>query len=176
MRVPRCSASTPCSTARMRLLCALTAALGAAVITACSTSSPARTAPAAAEAPPSPLLPDPWIPVVRHGRYTLVELRPTATQRDLLLQVVEVSLPTTAATVEEGLRHALLRSGYRLCTAGPDTDRRMLYQLPLPTVHRQLGPLTLRDALLTLAGPPWALQVDDASRTVCFIRQTQGAR
>jgi len=34
-----------------------------------------------------------FIPVVRSGRYTLVELEPAAAQRDLLLQVVEVALP-----------------------------------------------------------------------------------
>ena len=32
------------------------------------------------------------------------------------------------------------------------------------------GPLVLRDALLTLAGPAWDLSVDDAARQVCFQR------
>jgi len=57
-----------------------------------------------------------FIPVVRQGRYTLVELEPAAAQRDLLLQVVEVSLPQgMQATVGDGLRHVLKRSGWRLC-------------------------------------------------------------
>jgi type IV pili sensor histidine kinase/response regulator len=116
---------------------------------------------------PKPETPD-LIPVVRYGRYTLVELAPTAAQRDLLLQVVDVVLPEDArATVGDGLRHVLKRSGYQLCeTAHAVID---LYALPLPAAHLRLGPLTLRDALLTLAGPAWDLQVDDRTRQVCFV-------
>src|SRR3546814_12839132 len=36
------------------------------------------------------------IPVVRSGRYTLVELAPLAAQRDLLLQIVDVTVPENA--------------------------------------------------------------------------------
>ncbi|HHW2894027.1 TPA: integrating conjugative element protein pill, pfgi-1, partial [Pseudomonas aeruginosa] len=45
-----------------------------------------------------------------------------------------------------------------------------LYSLPLPLAHQRLGPMTLRDALLTLAGPAWALHADDQTRQICFIR------
>lgn len=125
-------------------------------------------------APPLPLpVPDEvtapapeHIPVVRYGRYTLVELTPAAAQQDLLLQVVDVSIPDTLhANVADALRHVLQRSGYQLCN-GPETDA--LSDLPLPVAHYQLGPLQLRDALLTLAGPARALHVDHAPRRVCF--------
>lgn len=125
-------------------------------------------------APPPPLpvpdevvVPAPeYIPVIRYGRYTLVELTPTAAQQDLLLQVVDVSIPDTLhANVADALRHVLQRSGYLLCN-GPETDA--LNDLPLPVAHYQLGPLQLRDALLTLAGPARTLHVDHAMRRVCF--------
>jgi len=104
--------------------------------------------------------------VVRYGRYTLVELAPTEAQRNLLLQVVDVTVPDTLhATVGDALRHVLQRSGYQLCS-GPETDA--LNALPLPTAHYQLGPIVLRDALLTLAGPAWKLRADDGARRVCF--------
>ena len=45
-----------------------------------------------------------------------------------------------------------------------------LYALPLPAVHLHLGPMTLRDALLTLAGPAWELHADDRARQICFER------
>jgi len=97
-----------------------------------------------------------------------VELAPTATQHDLLLQVVDVVVPDTLhASVGDALRHVLLRSGYQLC-GGRDTDA--LHALPLPAAHYHLGPLLLRDALLTLAGPAWDLHVDDGERRVCFSR------
>ncbi|QDI03796.1 integrating conjugative element protein pill, pfgi-1 [Xanthomonas cerealis pv. cerealis] len=108
-----------------------------------------------------------FIPVVRSGRYTLVELAPMTAQRDLLLQTVDVSMPEEArATVGDGLRHVLKRSGYQLCETGQAVIE--LYALPMPAAHLNLGPLTLRDALLTLAGPSWELRVDDRTRRVCF--------
>ena len=107
------------------------------------------------------------VPVVRQGRYTLVEVAPRADQRDLLAQIIEISIPSTAnATVGDGVRHILLRSGYRLCTQGGDFAA--LLALPLPAAHLQLGPLLLRDALVTLAGPAWTLDVDALTREVCF--------
>ena len=30
--------------------------------------------------------------------------------------------------------------------------------------------MTLRDALLTLVGPAWDIEVDDSARQVCFVR------
>ncbi|MNE69091.1 hypothetical protein D3C80_1647940 [compost metagenome] len=71
------------------------------------------------------------------------------------------------ASVGDAMRHVLLRSGYQLCEAA---EAATLFALPLPAAHLSLGPLMLRDALLTLAGPAWALSVDDLNRQVCFQR------
>jgi len=106
-----------------------------------------------------------FIPVVRQGRYTLAELAPMAAQRDLLLQVVEVALPQgVQTTVGDGLRHVLKRSGWRLCEGSAAVAE--LDALPLPAAHRVLGPMMLRDALLTLAGSAWELRVDERARRV----------
>ncbi|MBN3043694.1 integrating conjugative element protein pill, pfgi-1 [Pectobacterium brasiliense] len=110
-----------------------------------------------------------FIPIVRSGRYTLVELAPNAAQRDLLLQVIDMAIPEDArATVGDGLRHVLKRSGYQLCETAQTLIE--LYSLPLPAAHLHMGPMTLRDALLTLAGSAWDMQVDDRVRQVCFVR------
>jgi type IV pili sensor histidine kinase/response regulator len=115
-----------------------------------------------------PPVPSDWVPIARYGRYTLVELAPQAAQHNLMLQVVDISMPTTLhATVGDGLRYVLQRSGYALCDGDPQVAA--LYELPLPAAHLQLGPMFLRDALLTLAGPAWELQVDDRARQVCFM-------
>lgn len=104
--------------------------------------------------------------VVRQERYTLVEQGPELAQRNLMRQVVDVSIPTGAdRTVGDALRYVLIRSGFSLCET-PEAAR--LYALPLPAAHLQLGPLPLRDALQTLAGPAWTLQVDSLARRVCF--------
>lgn len=133
----------------------------AALAAGCTTPPLPPSAPHEVAAPPPE-----HIPVVRYGRYTLVELTPTAAQHDLLLQVVDVSIPDTLrASVGDALRHVLRRSGYQLC-AGRETDA--LDALPLPAAHYQLGPLQLRDALLALAGPVRTLHVEHAARRVCF--------
>ncbi|MDI3708621.1 PilL N-terminal domain-containing protein [Pseudomonas aeruginosa] len=141
---------------------------GAIFAGGCSTTSPPVKAPLDLVA--GPILPThEYIPVVRQGRYTLVELAPAAAQRDLLLQIVEVSLPEEAgANVGDGLRHLLKRSGYRLREDHSAASE--LYALPLPLAHQRLGPMTLRDALLTLAGPGWSMQVDDRARQIRFTR------
>ncbi|ASD11656.1 PilL N-terminal domain-containing protein [Pseudomonas aeruginosa] len=153
----------------VRRLAAASLLAAAALSAGCATTAAPPPPPAEASvSAPAPSAPE-FIPVVRYGRYTLVELAPDATQRDLLLQVIDVAMPEDArATVGDGLRHALRRSGYRLCETAHAVIE--LYSLPLPAAHLRLGPLTLRDALLTLAGPAWDLQVDDRARQVCFVR------
>jgi conjugative transfer region protein (TIGR03748 family) len=158
---------------------AVPALLAGCVLTAgCATTGVANPPTAAATAPePSafvrtiaPQSEPSLIPVARYGRYTLVEMVPEPAQRDLLRQVIEISIPPTLdASVGDALRHVLLRTGYRLCDAPEATA---LYALPLPAAHLRLGPLPLRDALLALAGPAWELSVDDAARAVCFTRLT----
>lgn len=147
--------------------------LAAVLLTAgCATSSVAPPAVAPEPEARAHPVPDGWIPVARYGRYTLVELTSEAAQHDLLLQVIDVSMPATLpATVGEALRYVLLRSGYTLCEIDPGASA--LYDLPLPAAHLQLGPLFLRDALLTLAGPAWELQVDDTARRVCFVQPSE---
>lgn len=107
------------------------------------------------------------VSVVRHGRYTLVEVGPHDAQRDLMRQIIDIRLPTaTPVTVGDALHIVLLQSGYRLCEEMDETHA--LYGLPVPAVHHQLGPLTLRDTLEVLAGRGWQLEVDDHARQVCF--------
>ncbi|MBG5754453.1 PilL N-terminal domain-containing protein [Pseudomonas aeruginosa] len=148
--------------------------LTAALASGCATTTAPLPHEPIEEAAPAiaPEAPE-FIPVVRYGRYTLVELAPTAAQRDLLLQTIDVSMPEDArATVGDGLRHVLKRSGYQLC----ETARAVieLYALPLPAAHLHLGPMTLREALLMLAGPAWELHVDDRARQVCFEQTGDG--
>ncbi len=149
---------------------ALIAGLFAITLTAgCTTST---VAPTPIESEPDievPPIPPDWIPVARYGRYTLMELTPQAAQQNLLFQVVDVTLPANLhATVGDAIRHVLLRSGFSLCNGNAAVTA--LNTLPLPAAHGQLGPLSLYDALLTLAGPAWELRVEDAARQVCFER------
>jgi len=66
-----------------------------------------------------------------------------------------------------GLRHVLKRSGWRLCEGTAAVAE--LDALPLPAAHVHLGPMTLRDTLVTLAGSAWELRLDERARQVCFV-------
>lgn len=144
---------------------------GMVLSTGCTTStalSPPMDTPAVPlQVSDDPATPAPPMPVVRYGRYTLVELGASAPQRDLLQQVIDIALPDVAnPTVGDALHYVLLRTGYQPCAS--DAEAAPLYALPLPAADLHLGPMTLRDALQTLAGPAWRLQVDETTRRVCF--------
>ncbi|MGL4666399.1 MAG: hypothetical protein ACRCWR_00530 [Saezia sp.] len=111
------------------------------------------------------------IPVVRYGRYTLVEIVPEVWQIDLLSQIIVIAIPKEVqgkpTTVADAMRHVLKTSGYTLCNNPQKLG--VLQTLPVPVAHQQLGPLTVHDALLTLAGSAWEMQVNEQNREVCFV-------
>ena len=105
------------------------------------------------------------------GRYSLFTATPTQAQAELLATTMTVRFPNRIQGVGEAVRYLLQRSGYRLANIeaiGPDTAA--LFALPLPAVHRNLGPMMLRDALETLAGPAFHLVQDPVHRLVTFER------
>ena len=105
------------------------------------------------------------------GRYSVIAAVPTKAQTDLLATTLTIRFPERIQTLGESVRYLLQRSGYRLAkieSIGPDTVN--LFGLPLPAVHRSLGPMTLRDALKTLAGPAFNLVQDPIHRLVTFER------
>jgi conjugative transfer region protein (TIGR03748 family) len=105
------------------------------------------------------------------GRYSLFAATPTQAQAELLATTMTVRFPNRIQGVGEAVRYLLQRSGYRLASIkaiGPDTAA--LFALPLPAVHRSLGPMMLRDALETLTGPAFHLVQDPVHRLVTFER------
>lgn len=109
-------------------------------------------------------------PVVRYGRYTLVSTEPGAEQRDLLSQIINVTIPQSMnPNVREAMSYVMQRSGYSLCPAQGEV--KILYGLPLPASQYQLGPMTLRNTVQILAGPAWLVVVDEVSRNICFEKR-----
>jgi len=107
---------------------------------------------------------------LRYGRYTLVSTEPTTEQRDLLAQIIDVSIPSSLnPSVQDALQYVLQRSGYALCPVTASV--RILFTRPLPAAHYRLGPIPLRSALQVLAGPAWQLTTDEVGRSVCFEQQ-----
>ncbi len=90
-------------------------------------------------------------------------------QADLLSQTFHVHFPRSVFSVGDAVRYVLLCSGYRLMNVSllPNPVQILLSQ-PLPQVHRKLGPITLREGLLTLMGEPFLLVVDPVHRCIGF--------
>lgn len=111
---------------------------------------------------------------LRYGRYSLVSTEPTTEQRDLLAQIIDMSIPSSLdPSVQEAMHYVLQRSGYSLCPGTAAVE--VLFTRPLPAAHYRLGPIRLRRALQVLAGPAWQLTTDEVSRSVCFERQKTDA-
>jgi FimV-like protein len=106
---------------------------------------------------------------VQVGRYLTVAPIPTAEQLEPLSVIVNVRFPRSLQTVGGALQHLLPPSGYQLAdTRHADPQLAVLMTRPLPEVHRQIGPMTLQEALTTLAGEGWQLEVDPVHRLVSF--------
>ena len=106
---------------------------------------------------------------VQLGRYQTVVLQADQTQVDLLSSMVELELPEQINTVGQAITYLLDGSGYRLLSAKlAEPYRVFLFGFPLPKAHRQLGPLSLRQALELLSGPAFHLVIDPVYRLVTF--------
>ena len=106
---------------------------------------------------------------VQVGRYSMLSATPTEAQADLLATTIKVQLPKRIHTIGEAIRYLLQRSGFRLAASeAMAPEMRVLFDLPLPAVHRELGPISLRQALETLAGPAFQLVQDPIHRLIAF--------
>ena len=108
---------------------------------------------------------------IQVGRYSLFATTPTQAQADPLQAMITVQFPDRVRTVGDAVKHVLRQSGYRLSgseTTGPASA--YLMALPLPAVHRSVGPMPLERALETLVGPAFHLVEDPVHRLVAFER------
>ena len=106
---------------------------------------------------------------VQVGRYRSVMMRPDENQVDLLSVVITRDLPEHINTVGHAVASLLDGSGYRLLSPKlAESYRSHLFAMPLPQVQRQLGPLSLRQALELLGGPAFRLVIEPTYRLVSF--------
>lgn len=104
------------------------------------------------------------------GRYTSAQGQPPEDMAEPLAVVVSMTFPrATVTTVGDALRHALMRSGYRLAMEQPGVAADFL-ALPLPESQRQVGAYRLMTILETLTGPAWDWHSDRYRRTVWFTQ------
>lgn len=117
------------------------------------------------------------IEVMQTGRYSKVKNIPPADQLNPLKVVIQTRIPQSVNTVGETVNFLLVRSGFTLADEGVlSEEAKTLLGLPLPQVHRNIGPMTLDNALHTLGGSAFELVVDPVHRKVAFELSTKLAR
>lgn len=110
------------------------------------------------------------IEVMQTGRYSYVKNIPPVDQLNPLKVVVTTRIPQSVTTVGETVAFLLARSGYQIADTSVLSDEaKSLLKLPLPQVHRQLGPMTLDKALHTLSGDAFQLVVDPVNRKIAYV-------
>ena len=105
---------------------------------------------------------------LRLDRYTLQKKSARPEQIDLLSVLVETEFPSPVDSVGSAIDYLLDRSGYRRIAI---EESAASMALPLPEVHRKIGPLSLRDAMTTLAGPALELRENAEERVVWFEKR-----
>ena len=107
--------------------------------------------------------------LIQTDRYSAVVPEPTTGQEVPLLTLVTIKYPRQVNTVGQAISYTLKRSGYRLAPQhAHDPKMKVLIKLPLPEVHRQLGPMTVKQVLNTLSGSAFMLVTDPVHRYISF--------
>ena len=104
---------------------------------------------------------------IQVNRYSFQKHSAPPHQADLLSAVIETRFPQNVVTVGAAIDYMLERSGYRFI---PTEATAAAMALELPAVHRSIGPLPLRTAISTVAGPAWRLRENSEKRTVWLQR------
>ncbi|MBE0469815.1 MAG: OmpA family protein [Methyloprofundus sp.] len=103
----------------------------------------------------------------RIGRYTSIEPGPTPVQLNLLSSEVKMTFPRQIETIEQALDLLLRESGYRL-SGHQDPYIDYLLKQELPMVHRDIGPISLLEAVEVMAGNQWHVSTNPVTRTISF--------
>lgn len=106
---------------------------------------------------------------VRVNRYTLEDAVPTVEQTHLMSAIVDIEFSPEIKTVGQAIQTLLSVHGFKLgAISAGNFSQYVLFTLPLPKVHRQLGPLRLETALRVLGGEGFELMVNPITREVVY--------
>jgi conjugative transfer region protein (TIGR03748 family) len=107
--------------------------------------------------------------VTQVSRYLTISNKPKFSQLNLLSQPIQIRFTQNIKTIGDAMNYLLRFSGYSLIA---DTQMSAALKItlskPLPIIDRELGPMTLRDALITLSGPAFSLAQNPVYRVVDF--------
>lgn len=102
------------------------------------------------------------------SRYLSVQVGPETAQTDLLQNIVDVRVPAQITTVGGSLDYLLRPYGFQLDDSPEVDEQYLLLVLTLPEPHRNLGSMTLMDALITLGGKSFRPLINPVKRSVRY--------
>ena len=111
---------------------------------------------------------------ILESRYLSVPMGPESAQTDLLQSIVDIRIPEQITTVGGALDYLLRPYGFQLddsheADEQPEADEQyLLFVLTLPEPHRNLGSMTLMDALTTLGGKSFRPLINPVKRSVRY--------
>lgn len=111
---------------------------------------------------------------ILESRYLTVQLGPEVAKTDLLKSIVDLRVPEKITTVGGALDYLLRPYGFQLDDSHevgerPEADEQnLLLVLTLPEPHRNLGSMTLMDALTTLGGQSFRPLINPVKRSVRY--------
>lgn len=111
---------------------------------------------------------------ILESRYLSVPMGPESTQTDLLKSIIDIRVPEQITTVGGALDYLLRPYGFQLddshkADEQPEADEQyLLLVLTLPEPHRNLGSMTLLDALITLGGKSFRPLINPVRRSVRY--------
>lgn len=107
--------------------------------------------------------------IIFDSRYTTEQVGATPSQKELLNNTLRIHIPDHIKTVGEAIEHVLNPFGYRLFVDKTEVEEQyLLLILPLPKPHRELGPITLNEALSVLGGDSFTVVINPVTRRVFF--------
>jgi conjugative transfer region protein (TIGR03748 family) len=112
-----------------------------------------------------------WADSVQVSRYAEISTRPSEQQLNPIKTIASFDFPGNVTRVGEAVDVVLQKSGFRLSTAS-DPDHDVLFNFPLPAVHRQMGPMSIENILQALAGQAYHVSINQRYRTVSFRLQS----
>lgn len=112
---------------------------------------------------------------IQTERYTKVSLEPSTEVKNPLDVIVNVKLPRQMLLVGESIEYLLARSGFIIRDL-PDNESGEMYvmfALPIPSQHREMGTLRLSTALEMLAGEAYEMHTSKATREIWFTAKSE---
>lgn len=105
---------------------------------------------------------------VFENRYLSVQVGAEHAQIDLLQSIIEIQIPGQFKTVGGSLNYLLKPYGFQIDDNPESDDQYLLFMLALPGPHRQLGHITLMDAITTLGGASYRPLINPVKRTIRY--------